>query len=116
MRNRRGTVFLVLLPLSPPHTTRWPHQFGIGPDDHKDPPPPLFSQSWRGCRADVSEGKRVFVFWSPEETSNITHTTYFISKLQCNVNVACQLVYSCRLPSATLPSSSMSVFLKLDKQ
>ncbi|KAK1904562.1 putative protein FAM157C [Dissostichus eleginoides] len=51
---------------------QWLHQIGIGPDDHKDPPPPLFSQSWRGCRADVSEGERVFVFWSPEETSHIT--------------------------------------------
>lgn len=51
---------------------RWPLQIGIGPDDRKDPPPRLFSQSWRGCRADVSEGESVFVFWSPEETTHIT--------------------------------------------
>ncbi|CAJ1058519.1 FERM and PDZ domain-containing protein 1 [Xyrichtys novacula] len=47
-------------------------EIGIGPDDHKEPPPHLFSQSWRGCSADVSEGERVFVFWSPKETSHIT--------------------------------------------
>lgn len=42
------------------------------PDDPLDPPPPFFRQSWRGCGADVSEGERVFVFWSPEETTHIT--------------------------------------------
>lgn len=36
------------------------------------PRPPLFSQSWRSYRADVSEGERVFVFWSPEETRHIS--------------------------------------------
>ncbi|KAF1384652.1 hypothetical protein PFLUV_G00122420 [Perca fluviatilis] len=66
--------------LSPPQTTRWPHQIGIGPDDHKDPPPPLLSQSWRVHRADVSEGERVFVFWSPEETSHITIFTKVLQK------------------------------------
>lgn len=63
--------------------SRWLHQIGIGPDDHKDPPPPLFSQSWRGCSADVSEGERVFVFWGPEETSYISVSQAFPLLVKC---------------------------------
>lgn len=47
-------------------------RLGLAPMITRTPPPSLFNQSWRGCRADVSEGERVFVFWSPEETSHIT--------------------------------------------
>ncbi|CAB1450454.1 unnamed protein product [Pleuronectes platessa] len=89
----------------------------------KTPPPALFSQSWRGRRADVSEGERVFVFWSPEETSHITLNDESVSvssvierRVDVSIITICSSVRGCQLPSITHPSSSSSIFLNLDQR